>query len=83
MRSTKTGGFAKTVDTTAQWLITVSGVAVIAAMIAMLVLVVREAAPLFAPAGYSTSGMLELPPDVEADSVLGLGLEKGRRPVNC
>jgi phosphate ABC transporter, permease protein PstC len=76
MKSTNTGGFAKTIDKTAQWLITVSGVAVIVAMIAMLVLIVREAAPLFAPASYKTSGAIKLPSDVDVDAVLGLGLEK-------
>ncbi len=82
LKKINTSGFAKTVDKTAEWVITVAGIAVIAAMIAMLVLIVREAAPLFAPAGCRLSGAVQLPGALATDQVLGLGIEKDLHDQN-
>ena len=73
MREANAGGRAGTMDKTARGLITVEGVGGIGAMIAMLVLIVGEAGPLFASAGYGATGVVDL---ADEDPVLGLGVDK-------
>ncbi len=67
-------GLRKVTDKLAAALITVSGVAVILAMIAMLVLIVREAAPLFMSAAAARAGTAELPAGVKAGDVAAMGV---------
>lgn len=65
----------KIADKAAQWVITVAGVAVIASMIAMVALMLREAAPLFAPASQKETATAALPPGIGADDVAALGVD--------
>ncbi|MDR1611585.1 MAG: phosphate ABC transporter permease subunit PstC [Planctomycetota bacterium] len=65
----------KLADKLAEWVITVAGVTVIAAMFAMLALIVREAAPLFFPATQRMVGAVSLPDGVAARDVAALGVE--------
>lgn len=59
--------------------ITIAGVTVIAAMFAMLVLIVREAAPLFLPASQKLVGEAALPGGVAAADVVALGVDADLR----
>ncbi len=65
----------KLTDKLAEYIITVAGVAVIAAMFVMLALIVREAAPLFLPSGEREIGSSALPRDVAAEEVVALGVD--------
>ena len=63
------------IDKLAERLITVAGIAVIVAMLAMLVLIVREAAPLFFPASRKVAGAVSLPAGISSGDVVALGVE--------
>lgn len=76
---TRTHKVNKITDRIAEWGITVAGVAVIVAMVAMLVLIVREAAPLFFPATYHHAGEMALPKDVSVDDVAAMGVDADLR----
>ncbi len=65
----------KIADKTAEYLITIAGVAVIAAMFAMLALIVREAAPLFFPASQTPAGVAALPAGVAPDDVAAMRVD--------
>lgn len=65
----------KLIDRLASTIIAIAGVTVIAAMFAMLLLIVREAAPLFLPASRETVGAATLPPGVAPGDVLALGVD--------
>jgi phosphate transport system permease protein len=65
----------KLTDKLAEWVITIAGVTVIAAMFAMLALIVREAAPLFVPATQQAAGAIALPAGITSDDVVALGIE--------
>ncbi len=75
----KNHALKKLTDKLAEYVITVSGVAVIAAMFVMLALIVREALPLFLPAGQSEVGVSALPAGVGADDVAALAVEGDMR----
>ncbi|MCC8190086.1 MAG: hypothetical protein LIP77_05525, partial [Planctomycetes bacterium] len=68
-------GFKKAVDRLAEWVIAAAGITVIAAMLAMLLLILLETAPLFLPARQAVVGHTTLPAGVTADDVLALGVE--------
>ncbi len=65
----------KITDKLAEYIITIAGVTVIAAMFVMLALIVREAAPLFLPPGESRVGAAVLPAGVGAGDVAALGVD--------
>lgn len=62
-------------DKIAEWGITIAGVAVIAAMLAMLVLIVSEAAPLFFPPTHKHAGEIALPDTTTIDDIVALGVD--------
>ena len=65
----------KLTDKLAEWVITIAGVTVIAAMFTMLALIVREAAPLFFPATQQPAGAIALPAGNASHDVVALGIE--------
>ncbi|MDR2392129.1 MAG: phosphate ABC transporter permease subunit PstC [Planctomycetota bacterium] len=66
-------------ETLAEGIITVAGITVIAALFAMLILIVREAAPLFMPAARHETGTASLPAGIRPDDVVALGVESDLR----
>ncbi len=72
-------GLNRLVDKLAEWAIAVAGLAVIAAMFAMLVLIVRETAPLFLPASQKAAGRVTLPAGISPGEVVFLGVDADLR----
>ena len=79
MHKRKGKRFRELTDWLAKWVITVAGVAVIAAMFAMLALIVGKAAPLFLPASEETVATAALPEGVAAADVVLLGVDADLR----
>ena len=66
---------AKRHDKLARWVITLGGVAVIASVIAILVMIVSVTLPLFRNPGAERIGTYRLPSPTMPDDVLGLGID--------
>lgn len=62
-------------DRLARWVITLGGVAVIASVVAILLLIVSVTLPLFRPATASLLGRTTLPLPLRSDTVLSLGID--------
>ena len=75
MHAKRKNTLARITDTAAAWLISLAGLAVIAAMLAMLVLIAAETAPLFMSAGQKEAGGTALPAGVTAGDVAAIGVD--------
>jgi len=84
--STKTIKQAKLTDRAARWVITLGGMTVIAAVVAILLVIVATTVPLFLPARSTPIGELRLPAKTTVDLVaIGVGKGIGDRdlPAVC
>ncbi len=62
-------------DLLARWVVTLGGVVVIVSVLGILVMILGTALPLFLPARARLLAEAPLPPSVQAEGVLGLGIQ--------